>query len=213
MGGMRKSFELSGTSQTVKTTNPTDIEPLSENRAIEEVKILLNNESYLATVDSTFLEDRKDFERDTGLKHHPMYSKCLVSCVLFKQICVNGRDYALWAVKDVPSTVKGKDRNGVFRRLKVTANHYFLKHIKTGKVIDITKEQFFGSEVPYHLGRRVTSERVLADGKVMCICHQEGEDTFDMKKAIGLLNNVFTGSDLTTTHQSGLLCGHTTCCV
>ena len=117
---------------------------------IEKVKTLLKDESVVLSVDSVCLESGKEFERDTELPKHPLQGLCLVSCLLFKQLSKSGREYDLYQIPQMFYTVKGRDRNRRFRKVKECCTHFFLKHKRTNRIIDLTREQFRGEGVPYN---------------------------------------------------------------
>lgn len=124
---------------------------------IETVKSLLKDESAVLSVDSRCLESGKEFERDTELPKHPLQGLCLVSCLLFKKLSKSGREYDLYQIPKVFYTVKGRDRNRRFKKVRECSTHYFLKHKRTNQIIDLTSEQFRGEGIPYNQSVRRTS--------------------------------------------------------
>ena len=129
------------------------------------VTSLLKDESVVLSIDSNCLESGKEFERDTELPKHPLQGLCLVSCLLFKQMSKSGREYDVYQIPKMFYTVKGRDRNGRFKKVRECCTHYFLKHKQTNQIIDLTREQFRGEGIPYNQSVRRTmlnfSDKIL----------------------------------------------------
>ena len=101
---------------------------------IEMVTSLLKDESVVLSIDSNCLESGKEFERDTELPKHPLQGLCLVSCLLFKQMSKSGREYDVYQIPKMFYTVKGRDRNRRFKKVRECCTHYFLKHKQTNQI-------------------------------------------------------------------------------
>lgn len=102
---------------------------ITESFKREDVKELLKN----PYTDDYWYDINKESNNDS-------VGFCYLASELYYQL--NGKSKEWW-FKEISSP----------EHLPYNGKHYFLEHKETGEIIDITKSQFEGIDIPYHLAK------------------------------------------------------------
>jgi hypothetical protein len=108
---------------------------------IKQVTSLLFDKDYINTIDPSIIQCENNFRLTNDVSSHPFTGCCLLSSVEFLKRSNHPEDFRVFNTSDF-SVTEASHKNNYTKMVTWKAKHYWLKNIKSGEIIDITKEQF-----------------------------------------------------------------------